>query len=628
MSRGKTKRRDLRPAVLIGSILTAALVVRVVFLSQLERSSFVDLLSLDSRFYRDLAHSILAGAGLPPGALTFNPLYPFFLAAVFKLFGERLIAARIIQALLGVLTVALVSRAGGRLVEGPWKGKPSSGLASAVAGCMAVLYAPFVLYEGMLVATAIEVFILTAACSLSLDLDHDLQGVRQMTAGGRRVPPWLAALALGGCLGAGALGRPNLFLLLAAALPVWLLVRNRRKGRGVAPAVACAVGSLVFLLPTIAYNARSSGELVPVTAHGGINFYIGNRPGTQGTYEPPPGMRGDMRGLIEDARMEAQAERGHPMSDAEVSNYYFRRAFEEIRGDPTAWLRLVGRKFLLFWNGAEVPDLPNAYFYAQASPALRLLFLPFAAIAPLGICGLVVLARSGRNRSVIFLFIGAGLVSVLLFFVNTRYRLPLVPVIILAAAFVIAWMAKEISRRRWRPVLWMAAIAAAFAVLVSARTLVRVNQSAAYTFIGNYYVDNKDEKRAGEAFAEAYRLDPNQVEAMINYARTLRRRGDVEEAAALYARAHSVAPGFPRLAAEYGSVLESLGRRDEARTLYLEALSSPRTRDRVLACQLLANQALAAGRRDEAAAWVKRALEMVPNDPKLTEMLRWLEAAK
>jgi hypothetical protein len=48
----------------------------------------------------------------------------------------------------------------------------------------------------------------------------------------------------------------------------------------------------------------------------------------------------------------------------------------------------------------------------------------------------------------------------------------------------------------------------------------------------------------------------------------------------------------------------------------------------VLACRLLADQALAAGKRDEAAAWVRRALEMVPADPKLTEMLRWLETAK
>ncbi len=628
MSKGELKKRGRRPAIFIGSALVAALVVRIVFLSQLERSSFADMLSLDSSFYRDLAHSILAGGSLPPGALTFNPLYPLFLVGVFRLFGEQLLAPRIIQALLGLLTVALISRAGGRLVEGPWKGKPSAGLTAALAACMAVLYAPFVLYEGMLIATAIEVFLLTAAFALALALDHDLQGVRPMTAAGRRVPAWLAALLLGGCLGAGALGRPNLFLLLAAAIPVWLLVRNRRKGRGVMPAVACVIGAFVFLLPPIAYNARSTGELVPVTAHGGINFYMGNRPGAQGTFEPPPGMRGDMRGLIEDARAQAEADRGRRMSDAEVSDYYVQRALEAIRGDPAAWLRLIGRKFLIFWNGAEVPDLPNVYFYAQASPVLRLLFLPFAVIAPLGACGLIVLGRSGRNRSIVFVFVVAGLVSVLLFFVNARYRLPLVPILMLAAAYFIGWTAKEISRRRWRPVLWMAALAAAFLVLVSTRTFVRVNQSAAYTFLGNYYVENKDDRKAEEAFVEAYRRDPNQVESIINYARVLRKRGETEDAAALYARAHSLVPRFPRLAAEYGSVLETLGRRDEARALYLEALSSAQTRDRVLACQLLANQALAAGKRDEAAAWVKRALEMVPGDPKLTDMLRWLETGK
>jgi len=624
MSTTASTRRNLRPAIILGVIMLVGLIVRIVYLSELEHSAYANMLSLDSRFYRELALSILAGDKLPAGALTFNPLYPFFLVIVFKLFGGALLVPRLLQAALGLGTVAFTYLAAGKLVEGPWKGRPSAGVIAGGAACMAILYAPFVLYEGMIVSTSIEIFLLAAAFAQALALDHDLLGLRPVTIAGRRVPPRLSALVLGAILGAGALGRPNLFLLLIAALPLWLIVRHRRKRRGLVPAVVCVVGALALLLPPIIHNARSTGKFVPVTAHGGINFYIGNRPGTLGTYDPPADMRADMRGLIEDARERAETDLGRSLTDADVSDYYFHQALAAVRSDPAAWLRLLGRKLLLFWNGAEVPDLPDAFFYGQAAPVLKLLCLPFAVVASLGLAGLVVLSRSGRNRSIVFIFVGAGLVSVLLFYVNARYRLPLVPILMLAAAFFIAWAVRELSRKRWRHVLLLAMLVAAMLV-VSTRTLVRVNRSAAYTFLGNYDIENGQEKAGEDAFIEAYRLDPDRVEAMVNYARVLVKRGELDRSAEIYARAYSMMPRFPRLAAEYGSVMEKLGRRDEARELYLRAFSSNRARERVLACRLLANLALAEGNRGEAARWVKAALGMVPNDPKLTEMLQWLE---
>ncbi len=301
---------------------------------------------------------------------------------------------------------------------------------------------------------------------------------------------------------------------------------------------------------------------------------------------------------------------------------------ESIKLDPSGWLRLLGRKVLLFFNGVEVPDVPNVFFCEESCRVLALLFLPFAAIAPLGVAGFIVLMRSGRNRSIVTLFMGCAVASVLLFYVNARYRLPAVPLLILCAAFFVSWAAREFSRKRWKDVAAMAAVAAAVFFFVSNRTIVRVNQSAAYTFLGNHYLDGRNETKAAGAFTEAYRLDPDHVETMINYARVLQKQRLSAKAADLYARAYALMPHFPRLAVEYGSVLESLGRRDEAKKLYLEAYSSNRARERVLACQLLARSAVAEGKRDEAILWVTRALEMVPGDAKLSEMLRWLENAR
>jgi Flp pilus assembly protein TadD len=628
MARSAQTRRKIHPALVFAALILAAAIVRVVFLIQLERSEFRDVLSLDSRFYEELARSVLAGNALPAGALTFNPLYPLFLAVVFKLFGEGLVAPRIIQLILGLCTVALMYGAGARITEGPRVGRPSSRAVAVIAAAMTILYAQFVLYEGMLLSTAIEVFLLAACFALALSLDEDVRGERPLKVGPWKVSPWASGLVLGALCGAGALGRPNLFLLLVAALPIWLFLRNRRKRRGLSAAALFLAGAALFLAPPILYNASSTGRFVPVTAHGGINFYIGNLPGSAGVYHPPSDMRTDMRGLIDDAKAKAEAATGRSMTQPEVSDFFLQKALDNIKGDPAGWLRLLAKKLLLFFNGTEVPDVPNVFFYEQACGVMKLLVLPFALIAPLGLCGLVALFRSGRNRSIVSIFLGCALVSVLPFFVNVRYRLPAVPVLILLASVLVASAAREISRKRFKWAALMAVAAVSLFFLVSHRTFVKVNHSAAYSFLGNYYMEHKEEAKGEAAFAEAYRLDPNHIEAMINYARVLRRQGKTSESAALYARAYALMPAFPRLAIEYGSVLELLGRRDDGIKLYEEALATGRPSEQVLACRLLAQAALAEGKRDEAIRLVKRALEIAPNDENLTGMLGWLESSR
>lgn len=628
MSRHREGYRPPREAVAFAAILAAAILVRVVFLGELTRSELGTVPSLDARFYRDLAEGLAQGRPLPPGAFTFNPLYPYFLALVIRLFGAGLLAPLVIQSALGVLTIVLVYAGARRLAEGPRVGKPSAAATAGIAAAAALLYPQPLVHEGMLLATSLEVFLFAAAWYLALALDQALLGERETAIGTRRVPPAVLAALLGACIGAGALGRPNLFLLLAAALPVWLLIRHRRRRRGLAPALLVVAGAALFLAPPIARNARETGRFVPVTAHGGINLYIGNRPGSPGVYEPPAHMRGDMRGLIEDARAAASAARGRPLSDAEVSDYYAALAREEIARDPAGWLRLVGKKLVLFWNRVEVPDVPNAVFIERSCRVLRALVIPFAAIAPLAAAGLVALWRSRRNRGAVAVFLGSATVSVLPFFVNTRYRLPALPVMAGLAAFAVAAAARDLSRRRWRQPLALALFALAVFALVTARPAVRVNDGAAYAFLGNYYVERGDEARAAEAFAEAYRLDPGQTESMINYARVLMKRGDAAAAVPLYERAHARIPRFPRLAIEYGAALEKVGRREEAKRLYEEALGAERPAERVLACRLLAQAALAEGNRDAAIAWIRRALEIAPGDAEAAGMLRWLESGR
>jgi Flp pilus assembly protein TadD len=626
MNRTIPRKKAIHPALVLAAILFAAFVVRVIFLVQLERSELGDVLSLDSQVYYDVARNISGGGALPRGVFVFNPLYPAFLVVIFKLFGVGLLAPRIVQLAIGIFTIALVYLAGRRLAPTAWKGKRQGEAIALVAAAMTVLYAQFVLYEGMLLASTLEIFFFAASFALALALDDDLKGERPVKLGSRRVPPWASGLILGVLLGAGALGRPNLFLLLIAALPVWLFARHRATRGWRIPAAALLAGAAIFLAPPIVYNAKATGRFVPVSAHGGFNFFIGNGPGSTGAFRPPVDMRASMKGMLEDSKTKAEAETGRAMTQAEVSDYYFRETLEYIADDPAAWLRLLGKKLVLFL-GVEVPDLPNIIIYMKSCGVLKFLFMPFPVIAPLAVCGLLIMLRNGKNRSVVSLFLACAVVSVIAFYVNTRYRLPAAPILILLASFFVVWAGREISRRRLKRLAGMSALAAALYLLISSRPAMQTSDSAAYSFLGNYYAKNDDEAKAQEAFAQAYRLDPNKVEAIVSYARILRQRGQQQEAADMFARAYARSPRFPLVAIEYGMALDRLGRREEAKKLYLEGSAADRPMERALACRLLARSAIAEGDRVSAIRWVKRALVEVPGEPELTKMQKELESA-
>lgn len=620
--------RVSRSWIWLAIILGIGLVIRIVYLYQLSASDIGGILALDARFYHNLAERITTGGGPPGGALTFNPLYPAFLVILYRLFGSSLLAPRIVQAVLGLATVLLLYIAGRRLGESSKEGTHSGETVGLIAAALGVFYPQFILYEGSLLATSLVTFLATAVFTLAVVVDQDLVGIRTFALASRNVPPWLSSLILGLLIGAGSLGRPNFFLILVPVVPLWLFVRHRMKKTGRLSALACLAGAILVLSIPIMYNASRTGQFIPVTSHGGINFYMGNRPGAGPTYSPPEGMRTDIGGLVEYAKKTAEAKTGMNLTQAQVSSYWYRETLSVIGADPLRWLRLEAGKLLLFWNGMEVPDIFDISFYRDSCSVLKFLVVPFAVLSPLAILGMAVCFLKKRNRSIFIIFVGASLASMLLFFVVSRYRVPAVPVIILLGALFAGWLINEIGVRNWKSIVISVLLFAAITLLVSSRQFVSINRSAGYTFLGNYYLERGELQRAEELLSKAQRLDPGRVETIINYARVLSKLGRKERALELYDRAYGMQPDFPLLALEFGYILEALGRREEAKERYRFALSLSRTHDRVLACKFLSRLSFAEGKRDEAIFWVRKGLEINPNDKSLVESLRRLEGTE
>jgi tetratricopeptide (TPR) repeat protein len=221
-----------------------AFVVRLVSVAGAAHSPIFAHLEGDPQGNDAQAWAIASGGGSGPIPLFRAPLYSYFLAAVYALFGRDLYAPRIAQALLGAGTVWLL----GAIAATLWGRR--TGIVAAV---LAALYGPLVYFGGELVPVTLEIS-LTAASVLVL-----------LRAPGPRAAPRAAAAGL--LLAASATAGPAV-LPFALAGTVWL----RRRGPGSGAAAAYLIAALSLPLAAAAWNATAghdAGLAISPAVHAG-----------------------------------------------------------------------------------------------------------------------------------------------------------------------------------------------------------------------------------------------------------------------------------------------------------------------------------------------------------------------
>ncbi len=436
----------------IWALLGAAFLFKLTVLVQLRDYPLLQPLGgLDTAVYVGLARRVAAGdLLLGPGAYYVSPLYIYFAAVWLAASGGALVAIRAAQIVLGTAAVGLVYA-----TAREWFGDRAAWLAAALAALTGML----TFYEVVILQAALEPF-LTA-----LHLYLLTRALRTGRLG------WY--VATGAAIGVHALNRPNL-LLWGLALAVLLLVRHgwpRRATLGAAGAVA--LGLAAAFLPVAARNLAVTGQPSLLPSHGGLNLYVGNNPRADGTYHTVPGITPDIDGQAEDARHVAEQALGRPLTDAEVSDYFTGLALDWMRADPGRAAALFARKLYYVFQRAIIPlNYSYAYYTKEVPSLLPALVVGPWLLVPLGLVGLALgvgrlrrgygaqgrwapgageTSESRLDFALWSAFVPVYAVSVALFFVTTRYRLPLlVPFAIGSGAAVdqaIGWWRARPSSR-------------------------------------------------------------------------------------------------------------------------------------------------------------------------------------
>ena len=305
--------------------------------------------------------------------------------------------------------------------------------AAGATGLLFALYTPFWFYDVQLMK---ESFAVSAVCLLLFLL--------LKARASDRLALWFLVGLVAAFL---ALLRENMLLVVPFLL---LLTWREKTGKGWMLALRrCGLLLLGLSLPLLAVasrNAALGGGFLPTTSQGGVNFWIGNNPAADGTYRPlVPGKQVPAYER-EGARILAEQAVGRPLAADEVSGYWLRRSLSWARAEPVAFVRLQFAKLGLYWDGYEWPDAVDYYWMKTISRPLA----PAGARVERGgaarALGLLLERRRLAVWAPVLLFELGWMLSVVAFFVFSRYRLPAVPGLLLLAAIPVARAAEAFGR--------------------------------------------------------------------------------------------------------------------------------------------------------------------------------------
>jgi Tfp pilus assembly protein PilF len=407
-------------------------------------------------FYNNWAREILRGQFTQPLAFYGLPGYAYLLGFVYKVFGVNPFVPGLLQAGVDAGVAVLIYQICLRIFVPVGSTSLTGNLCPRVIGLLAAcgwaFFVPAQAYSVVLMPTAWFVFAFWFV----------VWRVVQSNSAPGRLECFLLALLIG-ITATGVATILAIVPLICAAL-IW----GRESRRW--PTLTTRVGLLLTGLalgtsPCWVHNYFIAKDPVLLSAHSGINLWIGNNPEATGYPRFPPGLRAGQAAMLQDSITQAEAVAGRSLKHAEVSAYWSNKAKAYVSSHFPDWLRLIARKLGNFWNAFQYDDLSIITSLREQSVILP--GLSFGIVAALAIPGIFLgYWLAPRSRWVL----GAILLSMfalLAVFITERYRLAAVPGLLIFAAFGLSILWQAFAVREFRTAAIYLALFACSAVFVA-----------------------------------------------------------------------------------------------------------------------------------------------------------------
>lgn len=553
-----------------------AFLVRFIYLNQIKSSPLFDAPQLDAKYHDQWAQMIVKGWDFEKGVFFRAPLYPYFLALVYKIFGHSFYMARVVQFLIGSLGCVLIYLIGKKMFN-PRVGR--------IAGIIASFYGILIYFEGDLLLESLSAF-------LNLLLILAMFWAKAKPSYGR----WIVC---GGLMGLSAINRPNI-LLVAVAFFFWILLyfpqrpefaKSKTQAYGFASltinkksllyAISFTLGVILMVSPVTLRNYVKGKDFVLIASQGGMNFYIGNNPQSDGASAWLPGARGTWWGMNEDASKIAEESMHRKLKPSQVSNFWYKQGMEFAKEHPFDFLSLTLKKIALFWNGNEISNNKDIYFFAKRSGILKFLlwkfiiFFPFGIMCPLALLGMILSYKQLEKTILLLLLIFVYMVSVIMFFVTARYRVPILPFLIIFSAYALNWFTVQIKEKEFSKVRKPLLVLIPLLILINIHMPEYQNLSVAWSHfnLGFAYGEKGDIPNAIKEYNLAITHDPNLADAYGNLGTIYRQQGKYTEALQEFEKALSHGADTATTLYNQGMIYYTFGLVDKAEEYYKSSLA-------------------------------------------------------
>ena len=484
--------RDRNKRIIIFFIyIFLGLAIRACYLYQYSFSPLFNIpIGPDVEEYTKWANDILAGQILWDSVHIHSPLYPYFFALLCWVFSgaENLFGwVRLTQLFIGLLSVVpLYLSLRMALCEKNLDNKNTleNRITKGLFLLLWLFYPPLIFYMGELTSEVLLIPLLSLSlfylyrseqgvtridCEESSEENNNENQSDESTTGKPLSQISLAGLFAGFAVIAHPL---SLFFIFCESIYLLILAYLERKQPGrksnLLRFAMFAIFAILPMIPIVIYNTVILKESAPLQANSGFNFYLGNSPDADGTCRLRPGP--DWNRAHSDGSERAKA------ANLSKDRYFLLSALKFIRDNPGQWLKLLSRKALYVWNEKELTAgadlLPLRYFTSfqrHTRWAFGLVAL-FAIIAVLINIGPDIAGSSPKNRFfnryrhfliLIFAFWAAQTLLV----TSGRYRVAMLPAVLILASAGVASIICVIRNKHKRALLLIPALLIAIAVV-------------------------------------------------------------------------------------------------------------------------------------------------------------------
>ncbi len=579
------------PPWLVPLLLCLGLIFRLVFHFQFAGSPFWNDLTIDEQLHLAWARYIASGHIIGDSAFFRAPLYLYFLGALYAVTGASLHLMLIVQYAIGLFTGWLLYRTAREMFT----------YTVGVLALMLYIITPiFIYFEGQFL---LDFLILPLTLIVLL-----------MVTRGYKTKQKRYFVLAGIFLGLTALTRPNI-LLFAPVLVLWVYVTLSLKTgslKALSRAALIALFCIITIAPVTIRNYVLSGDLISISSQGGINLYLGNNSEADGVSAFMPGL--GQAWEYQDCVRIAEQDEGRKLSEGAVSDYWYMKALKFVLDESDKFVPLTVKKTYLLLNNHELSNNRNIPSFFDSISVLTVLPGGMWLLLPLALIGAIARWRQPMVR-LILLFTATYSVSVIMFFVNSRFRLPILIGLIILAAVGIDSVVRSVSAKKIRMILLNSVLFIAVALFCTGNAYnidFKDTSQDNYRF-GNRYLAAGDYDQALRYYRKAAEKNPDLDRVNLNMGVTFLKTGDLDSARTYLHKeiesGYAVSKAYNDL-----SIVERFAGNDSLSYAYAEKA----VENTPLSVEALANLAIAArqiGKHSEAIKKMTKAIDSGINSP-------------